>query len=130
MRRERLVEHRALTRGDDFGGATVYTSTGYKPIEFDEVKASELAAFGEVALKDLVAPTGFTTCSCRLRSPQRRLTADPLSARLQRGRRVARRRTQFVSHAPHDSSHSTPRDRSRSHKVEIIDSRQDLGSCL
>lgn len=36
---------------------------------------------------------------------QRRLAADPLYARLQRGRRVARRRTRFVARAPHDIWH-------------------------
>ena len=36
---------------------------------------------------------------------QRRLAADPLYARLQRGRRLARRRTRFVARAPHDIWH-------------------------
>jgi transposase InsO family protein len=36
---------------------------------------------------------------------QRRLAADPLYARLQRGRRQARRRTRFVARAPHDIWH-------------------------
>lgn len=36
---------------------------------------------------------------------QRRLAADPLYARLQRGRRAARRRTRFVARAPHDIWH-------------------------
>lgn len=36
---------------------------------------------------------------------QRRLAADPLYSRLQRGRRLARRRTRFVARAPHDIWH-------------------------
>lgn len=36
---------------------------------------------------------------------QRRLAADPLYARLQRGRRLARRRTRFVARTPHDIWH-------------------------
>lgn len=36
---------------------------------------------------------------------QRRLAADPLYTRLQRGRRAARRRTRFVARAPHDIWH-------------------------
>ena len=36
---------------------------------------------------------------------QRRLAADPHYARLQRGRRLARRRTRFVARAPHDIWH-------------------------
>ena len=36
---------------------------------------------------------------------QRRLAADPRYARLQRGRRLARRRTRFVARAPHDIWH-------------------------
>lgn len=36
---------------------------------------------------------------------QRRLAADPLYARIQRGRRLARRRTRFVARAPHDIWH-------------------------
>jgi transposase InsO family protein len=36
---------------------------------------------------------------------QRRLAADPLYARLQRGRRLARRRTRFVARAPHKIWH-------------------------
>lgn len=36
---------------------------------------------------------------------QRRLAADPMYARLQRGRRLARRRTRFVARAPHDIWH-------------------------
>jgi putative transposase len=36
---------------------------------------------------------------------QRRLAADPQYARLQRGRRLARRRTRFVARAPHDIWH-------------------------
>lgn len=36
---------------------------------------------------------------------QRRLAADPLYTRLQRGRRLARRRTRFVARAPHDIWH-------------------------
>lgn len=36
---------------------------------------------------------------------QRRLAADPLYAKLQRGRRLARRRTRFVARAPHDIWH-------------------------
>lgn len=36
---------------------------------------------------------------------QRRLAADPLYARLKRGRRLARRRTRFVARAPHDIWH-------------------------
>ncbi|MEK7285616.1 MAG: helix-turn-helix domain-containing protein [Chloroflexota bacterium] len=36
---------------------------------------------------------------------QRRLAADPLYVRLQRGRRAARRRTRFVARAPHDIWH-------------------------
>jgi putative transposase len=36
---------------------------------------------------------------------QRRLAADPFYTRLQRGRRLARRRTRFVARAPHDIWH-------------------------
>jgi transposase InsO family protein len=73
---------------------------------------------------------------------QRRLAADPLYGQLQRGRRLARRRTRFVARAPHDIWHLdakgpiTIRLRSRKpltfHVLTVLDdaSRATLASLI